>query len=209
MQQTINPDLLIPPDSDLAQLLLQWSEDTDSRTWNIANLTNELIEELEGGVATKADIYKAVATRCKGQKPNTIRRWAECAADYPMDIQQKYSSLLSFQHFKVSRRLFKDGLTPSIEYALDWCIKGNDMKLSAGKFHTVGQMIDQFVPRDDKTSPLRKMWNKVKDNVYDQFLIVDNDYYRDRLLGCFHEIDYIVSALDKADKETSNVIQTR
>src|SRR5688572_7795241 len=105
---TINPDNLIPPDGELAHLLAQWSEDTDTRTWNIANVTNELIAELEGGIVNKKDVYRAVATRCKGRKVNTIRRWAEVALDYDAEMQEKYAQLLSFEHFKVSRRLFHD-----------------------------------------------------------------------------------------------------
>ena len=82
-------DQIIPPNSDIAHDLEQWSEDTDSRTWKIANLTNELIEELSN-VCTKADVYRAVAVRCKGNKPNTIRRMAECAADFDARMQFKF-----------------------------------------------------------------------------------------------------------------------
>jgi hypothetical protein len=188
---TINPDNLIPPDGELAHLLAQWSEDTDTRTWNIANVTNELIAELEGGFVNKKDVYRAVAARCKGRKVNTIRRWAEVALDYDAEMQEKYAQLLSFEHFKVSRRLFHDGCTPSIEYGLQWCIEGNDQKLSAGRFHTVGQMMYHFIPelRDNKHVSL---WKKVKDDLYDFFLLEDNDTDRERLLEAWKEIDYVL-----------------
>lgn len=189
---TIKPDELIPPDSELAQLLMQWTEDSDTRTWNVANLTNDLIEELfadNGGIATRQDIYKAVATRCKGKKPNTIRRWAECAADFPPKIQKKYASLLSFDHFKTSRRLFKEGYTPSIDYGLEWCVSGNDMKLSAGKFHTVGEMLNQFLPEETFGNQAQKIWEKVKDKLYDQIVIEDNDTKRAKLMSSWHDMD--------------------
>ena len=193
----IRPDDLIPADSELAQLLLQWSEDTDSRTWNIANLTNDLIVELEGGVATRADVYRAVAIRCKGQKPNTIRRWAEVAWDYEPRVQKKYAQLLSFQHFKVSRRLYQEGYTPSIEYGLQWAVESNDDSLRAGKFRTVAEMLVNFLPEEKDKKPLRRFWDKVKDQMYDQFLLVDNDFYRQQLLDNYKEIDYAVRELDK------------
>lgn len=195
----ISPDQLIPPDSDLAQMLMQWSEDTDSRTWNIANLTNELIEELEGGQVTRTDVYKAVAARCKGQKPNTIRRWAECAADFPPKLQRKYAQLLSFQHFKTARRLYKEGYTPDIEYALDWCVSGDDDKITAGRFHTVGEMLNHFLPPDFYGSPLQRTWGGVKEKLYDLFLIVDHDNFREQLLQNWKEIDYIVKELGALD----------
>lgn len=193
----ITPDNLIPPDSELAQLLLQWTEDTDSRTWKVANLTNELIWELEGGPITKTDIYKAVAARCKGRKPNTIRRIAEVAADYDEEMQAKYAELLSFDHFKTSRRLFSDGYTPSIDYALEWCVEGNDMKLNAGKFHTVGEMLNHFVPELRDKKPLTRVWDAVKERLYDQFLLVDNDFRRQDLLDTWERISAHVEALDK------------
>jgi hypothetical protein len=196
----ITPTQLISPDSELAQLFLQWSEDTDSRTWNIANQTNELIEELEGGIATRQDIYKAVAYYCKGQKPNTIRRLAEVAADYPDSIQRKYKQLLSFQHFKVSRRLFNEGYTPTIDYGLQWCVEGNDDKLNAGKFHTVNELLANFLPSDEYGSQLSRTWNKVKESLYDNFLLVDNDFYRQQLLDNWKEIEYVVKELDKLEK---------
>jgi hypothetical protein len=204
---SIKPDDLIPPDSELAQMLMQWSEDTDSRTWNIANTTNDLIAELEGGPITRMDVYRAVATRCKGQKPNTIRRWAECAWDFPRDIQEQYSQLLSFQHFKASRRLFKEGYTPSIDYALDWCVSGNDMKLSAGRFHTVGDMLANFLPEEKDKTPLQRYWNKVKDTLYDHLLLVDNDSWRNQALSSWREMEYCVKriaeieALDKSEND--------
>lgn len=197
----MNPDLLIPPDSELAQQLLQWSEDQDTRTWSIANLTNELIWELEGGPVTKKDVYKAVAARCKGKKPNTIRRLAEVAADYSEEIQAKYATLLSFDHFKTSRRLFSEGYTPSIDYALEWCVEGNDDKVTAGKFHTVGQMLNHFVPELRDKKPLTRVWDKAKDKLYDQFLLVDNDTYRTRLLEHWAQMNHIVDALDKIEDE--------
>lgn len=192
MESTINPDNLIPPDGELAHLLLQWSEDADTSTWKIANVTNELIEELvsEGGI-TRQDIYRSVAARCKGRKINTIRRWAEVAADFDSDIQFEYAGLLSFEHFKASRRLFHEGYTPSIEYGLEWCVKGDDLKLTAGKFHTVGEMINQFVPEFKENSP-SVSWNRVKQDLYDKFLLIDNDTDRNRLLKAWKEIEYVL-----------------
>lgn len=196
---SIAPDQLIPPDSELAQLFMQWSEDTDSRTWNIANTTNDLIAELEGGQVTRMDVYRAVAARCKGQKPNTIRRWAECAADYSLDVQRKYAELLSFQHFKTARRLYKDGYTPTLEYALDWCVTGDDDKLTAGRFHTVGEMLINFLPEEKSKSPLQRAWDRAKDDLYDQFLMVDHDNFREQLLQNWKELDYIVKELSKIE----------
>lgn len=190
----LNPDDLIPPDSELAQLLLQWSEDTDSRTWKIANLTNELIDELyvgEGGQITRQDIYKAVATRCKGKKPNTIRRWAEVAADFSQEVQEQFAELLSFDHFKVSRRLFKEGYTPSVEYALEWATYGNDDKLSAGKFHTVGDVMNHFLPEEEFGNQAQKYWAKVKDKMYDLIILEDNDTKRAHLMSSWSDIDGI------------------
>lgn len=197
----ITPDELIPADSELAQLLLQWSEDTDTRTWNIANLTNELIEELEGGQVTRMDVYRAVAKRCKGQKPNTIRRWAEVAADYPADLQRQYAELLSFEHFKASRRLYKDGYTPTIAYGLQWCVEGNDEKLNAGKFHTVGELLVNFLPEEKGKSALRRLWEKSRDSLYDGFLLVENDFYRKQLLDNWKEIDFAVAELERIAQE--------
>lgn len=197
----ISPDYLIPPDSDLAQMLLQWSEDNDSRVWQIANTTNELIIELEGGMVTKQDVYRAVAARCKGQKPNTIRRWAEVAADYPPELQGKYSQLLSFQHFKTSRRLYQEGLTPSLEYGLQWCVEGNDDKLQAGKFHTVGELLANFLPSEKDKTPLKRRWDAVRDSLYDLFLLVDNDFYRQQLLDNWKELDYIIKEVDRLSRE--------
>jgi hypothetical protein len=185
-------------DSELGQLLLQLTEDTDSRTWKVANITNELIDEIESDEVTRADIYRAVATRCKGKKPNTIRRWAEVAADFDSDIQDEYKELLSFDHFKMSRRLFKEGLSPSIDYALQWCVEGNDDKITAGRFHTVGEMVQHFVPADSFENQLQKTWAKQKDRMYDLFLIHDNDYEREQLLKHWMGINYIVGGLDKS-----------
>lgn len=196
---TIYPDDLIPPDSELAHLLAQWSEDWDTRIWNIANLTNDLIEELDGGIATKPDIYKAVATRCKGREPDTIRRWAEVAADFDKDTQEKYAGLLSFQHFKVARRLFQDGYTPYLNYALEWCVEGNDNKLGAGRFHTVGQLLEHFLPADSFENRLAKYWSRTKEKLYDLILIHDHDTQRQLMLECWREIDGVISALDKSE----------
>lgn len=190
----ISPDSLIPPDGELAHLLAQWSEDTDTRTWSIANVTNELIEELEGGVVSKRDVYRAVAARCKGRKVNTIRRWSEVAADYDKEMQAKYAQLLSFEHFKVSRRLFHDGLTPSLEYGLQWCVEGNDDKISAGRFHTVGQMMNHFIP-EFRDSPHVHLWSRVKDKLYDTFLMEDNDTDRETLLDSWDRIDYTMKKI--------------
>lgn len=188
----INPDDLIPPDGELAQLLMQWSEETDTSTWNIANITNELIEELfvgNGGMVTRADVYKAVATRCKGKKPNTIRRWAEVAADFPKDVQDKYASLLSFDHFKVARRLANEGYAPSAEYVLDWAVSGNDLKLSAGKFHTVGSIMNHFMPKETFEKDARKFWGKVKEQMYDLIILEDNDTTRAILMSNWHDFN--------------------
>lgn len=202
--ETITPDQLIPPDSELAHLFMQWSEDVDSRTWHIANTTNDLVAELEGGPVKRADIYRAVAARCKGQKPNTIRRLAEVAADFDMDVQEKYAGLLSFAHFRTARRLYNEGYTPTIDYALEWCVTGDDDKLTAGRFHTVGEMLNNFLPTDYFGNPLRVTWDKAKDKLYDQFLLVENDVYRERLTHLWLEIEYTIrnveSALDKAEE---------
>lgn len=187
-----NPDNLIPPDSELGQMLLQLSGDSDDRVWQIANITNELIDELEGGDVSRQEIYRTIAVRCKGRKINTIRRWAEVARDFDADMQFKYAQLLSFEHFRASRRLFAEGYTPSIDYGLQWCVEGNDEKLTAGKFHTVGEMINQFVPEFKENHPL-KSWNRVKQDLYDKFLLVDNDTDRNSLMKHWQEIDYILN----------------
>ena len=187
----VSPDNLIPPDSELAHMLGQWSEDTDSRTWRIANVTNELIEEV-GMTISRADIYRAVAVRCKGNKVNTIRRWAECAADYSQEMQEKYAELLSFNHFKTARRLLADKYIPSLEYALEWCVTGNDDKLTAGKFHTVNEMIFHFVPQEEVSYTVQA-WRKSKERLYDAFVIVDNDTDRQELLAAWHIIDSIIN----------------
>lgn len=194
----VSPDNLIPPDSELAHRLAQWTEDSDTRTWNVANLTNELVEELEGEAITKADIYRAVATRCKGKKPNTIRRWAEVAADYDYDTQEKYAPLLSFDHFKTARRLFNEGHTPYLTYALEWCVEGNDDKLSAGRFHTVGDMLNQFLPQFRDVHPLQHYWGRVKEKFYDLIILEDNDTKRNHMLDNWKELDDVIATLDKS-----------
>jgi hypothetical protein len=195
----VSPDNLIPPDSELGLLLAQWSEDGDTRTWNIANLTNELIEELEGEAITKADIYRAVATRCKGREPNTIRRWADIARDFDQDTQLRYAQLLSFNHFKTARRLYQEERTPYLNYALEWCVEGNDDKLSAGRFHTVGQMLEHFLPPESFEDQLRRHWNKQKERLYDLILIHDNDVERARLLQAYTEFEYVLG-LDRKEQ---------
>lgn len=197
----IHPDDLIPPDGELGMLLAQLAEDTDTRTWKIANICNDLIDEVAGGPVTKMDIYRAVATRCKGQKPNTVRRWAEVAADFDRDTQEQYAQLLSFNHFKVARRLFQEGRTPYLNYALEWCIEGNDDKLSAGRFHTVGDMLNHFLPDDQFQSKLSQYWGKHKEKLYDLVLILDNDTQRERLLELWRQIDGIVQTLDSVKEE--------
>jgi len=196
---TIHPDNLIPPDSELGQLLMQWSESQDTRTWNIARLTNDLIAELEGTVATKADIYKAIAVRCKGKRPDTIRRWAELETDFSREIQDQYKELLSFDHFKIARRLFQDGLTPSIDYALQWAVQGNDDKITAGKFHTVGEVLNNFLPDEAFQNQLLKAWNKSKERLYDLWLIHDNDTDRAVLLRAWKDIEGVIRGLDKTE----------
>lgn len=186
-RKPINPDNLIPPDSELGQLLLQWAEDFDASAWKIANVANELIAELEGGVVKKKDVYRVVAARCKGKQVNTIRRWAEIAADFDEELQAKYAGLLSFEHFKAARRLYNEGLTPNLEYALKWCVEGNDYKLQAGKFHTVGQLYAEFVP-EYRTKTL---WERIKEDLYDSFLLEDNDTDRERLLDAWGTITFI------------------
>lgn len=194
MVNQLNPDLIIPPDSELGQLLAQLTEDTDSRTWKVANICNELIEEVavEGTGITKMDIYRAVATRCKGQKPNTIRRIAEVAADFDHDTQEQYAGLLSFSHFKTARRLYKDGLTPYLNYALEWCVEGNDDKITAGKFHTVGQMLEQFLPSGTFENQLAKFWKNQGERLYDLILIHDHDIQRNHMLDNWNEIDSVI-----------------
>lgn len=193
----MNPDDLIPPDSELGQRLAQWAEDTDTRTWHIANTCNELIDELEGSDITKAEIYKAVGARCKGREPNTIRRWAEVARDFDYDTQEQYAQLLSFNHFKAARRLYHEGYTPYLNYALEWAVEGNDDKLSAGRFHTVGQMLQHFLPSDTFENQLFKYWSKVKEKLYDLILIHDHDIQRQEMLTAWSIIDSTVVALDK------------
>lgn len=196
----IHPDKLIPPDSELAHLLLQWTETQDTRTWNVANLTNELIEEVvsDEGI-TKADIYKAVATRCKGKKPNTVRRWAETAADFDADTQEKYASLLSFDHFKVARRLFREGHTPYLNYVLEWAVEGRDNGIGAGRFHTVGEILNEFLPQYRDAHPLLSYWNKVKEKLYDLIILEDNDTKRNHMLDNWKELDDIIGTLDKKE----------
>lgn len=193
----MNPDNIIPPDSELGQRLAQWAEDTDTRTWHIANVTNELIDEIvvEGGEITRSDIYKAVGARCKGQKPNTIRRIADVARDFDLDTQEQYAQLLSFSHFRTARRLYQEGKTPYIEYALEWCVQGNDDKLSAGRFHTVGEMLQHFLPADTFENQLRKYWDKTKEKLYDLILIHDNDIERVEMLAAWNVIDSTVGLL--------------
>lgn len=196
----ITPDQLIPPDSELAHLLLQWSEEQDSRIWHIADVTNDLIAEVEGGEITKQDIYKAVATRCRGQRPNTIRRIAEVAVDFDLDARKKYADILSFSHFKMARRLYNEGRTPYLTYALEWAVEGNDDKISAGRFHTVGEMLLHFLPEDAFENQLKKYWGKVKEKLYDLALIHDHDNERARLLRAWNDIEEIVSRLDTSEK---------
>jgi len=198
--KSIDPDLLIPAESELGQLLMQLAEDNDERTWKIANICNDLIEEVEGGEVTKTDIYKAVATRCKGREPNTIRRWAEVALDFDKDTQEQYAGLLSFNHFKVARRLFKDGHTPYLNYALEWCVEGNDDKLAAGRFHTVGQLLQHFLPADTFENQLVKHWEKGKEKFYDLIIIHDNDTQREKLLNLWIQMNYVIQDIQPLDK---------
>jgi len=191
----ITPDNLIPPDSEAGQRLAQWAEDADTRTWHIANFTNDFIDEVEGGGITKNDIYKAVAARCKGREPNTIRRWAEVARDFDYDTQEQYSQLLSFNHFKVARRLFNEGYTPYLNYALEWCIEGNDDKLSAGRFHTVGEMLNHFLPAEAFENQLKRHWDKTKERLFDLILIHDHDIQRTEMLAAWHTIDGTIGLL--------------
>lgn len=191
------PDDLIPPDSELGQQLAQWAEDADAGVWNIANTCNELIEELKGGPITRKQIYAAVAARCKGRKPNTIRRWAECAAAYDVDTRTLYAPLLSFEHFKVNRRLFAEGYTPDIEYGLAWCVSGDDYKVTAGRFHTAGEMLNHFVPEYRQLMAVRA-WEKSKEDIYDDLLLIDNDTDRERALEAWKVIEYV---LDKNKKQ--------
>jgi hypothetical protein len=196
----IHPDNLLPPDSEIAQKLMQWSEDMDTRTWHIADVTNDLIEELEGQAITKADIYKAVGARCRGQKPNTIRRLAEVARDYDRDTREQFQEILSFSHFKTARRLFQEGHTPYLSYALEWCVDGNDYKLSAGRFHTVGDMLNQFLPQYRDAHPLQSYWARVKEKLYDLMLLEDNDTKRNHMLENWRELEGTISTLVPLDK---------
>jgi hypothetical protein len=99
---------------------------------------------------------------------------------------------LSFDHFKTARRLYKDGFTPYVNYALEWCVEGNDDKLAAGRFHTVGDMMHQFIPELRDANPLELMWSKVKERMYDQFLLIENDTYREELLELWRETDLTI-----------------
>ena len=193
----MNPDLLIPPDSELGQRLLQLSDDEDNKIWEIANIVNDLVLELEGGVVHKKDVYKAVAARCKGRKVNTIRRWAEVAADFDEEMQEKYAGLLSFEHFKAARRLYNEGFTPDLEYPLKWCVEGNDDKLAAGKFKTVGQLYVEFMPEYRSST----LWERVREGLYEQFLLEDNDTDRERLLDAWKTISFVL------DKKKDSVVQ--
>jgi len=190
-EDTVKPENIIPLDSELGQLLLQLSDDGDDIVWKIANITNELIEELEGGIVTRKTIYQAVARCCKGKKFNTIRKWAEVASDFDIDVQEKYKHLLSFEHFRVARQLHVAKLTPTLEYGLKWCVEGNDQKLNAGKFHTVGEMLNHFMPEYRETGAVVS-WSRVKEDLYDKFLLVDNDTDRERLLEAWKTIDYVL-----------------
>lgn len=194
----IHPDDLIPPDSELGQRLLQWSEDMDSRTWHIADVTNELVEELEGSEVTKKEIYRAVAARCRGREPNTIRRLAEVAADFDMDIREQFQEILSFNHFKQARRLYREGHTPYLSYALEWCVEGNDDKTSAGRFKTVGQMLNEFLPEYRDAHPLQSFWKKSGEKLYDLIIVEDNDTKRNHMLGCWKELNDVIQTLDKS-----------
>lgn len=188
-------DSIIPPDSTLAHHLLKMSDAADDSTWEIARITNDLIDELDGvhmpdgTPVTRKEVYRAVATRCKGRKPNTIRRWAECVRDYSIELQQQYAGLLSFEHFKVNRRLHMEGFTPSLEYGLAWCIEGNDDKISAGRFRTVGELINQFAPEyiDDSA---QAYWSSIKEKLYDKILLIDNDTMREKALYAWRELAY-------------------
>jgi hypothetical protein len=204
----ISPDNIIPPDSELGQLLSQLAEDSDSRTWRIANICNELIEEVVGGEVTKTDIYRAVAARCKGQKPNTIRRMADVAADFDLDTQEQYAGLLSFNHFRTARRLYQEGYIPYLNYALEWCVEGNDDKLSAGRFHTVGQMLEHFLPADTFENQLYKYWQKTKEKLYDLMLIHEHDVQRHHMLDNWNEIDSVVRGLTK-ESESSKITKSQ
>ena len=181
-------------------MLAQWAEDFDTRTWHIANFTNEFIDEVvfEGSELQREDIYKAVAARCKGREPNTIRRWAEVARDFDVDTQQEYAQLLSFNHFKNARRLFNEGHTPYLNYALEWAVQGNDDKITAGRFHTAGQMLQHFLPSDTFENMLEKKWGRCKEDLYDQFLMVDNDTKRQELMAAWHIIDSTVGGLTES-----------
>lgn len=182
-------DQIIPPLSQLALDLEQWSEDTDSRTWKIANVTNELISELEVAV-TKADVYRAVAVRCKGNKVNTIRRWAECAADFDAEMQAKYASILSFNHFKTARKLLADGLVPDLEYPLAWCLQSLDDTVQAGRPRTVNELLANFLPQE-VGDPAIVYWGKHKEKLEDNALMWDNDVERKALQEALKIINFI------------------
>lgn len=172
-------DQIIPPNSDLAHDLEQWSEDQDTRTWRIANVTNDLIDELSQ-VVTKADVYRAVSVRCKGNKVNTVRRWAECAADFDGAMQAKYAQILSFNHFKTARKLLKDGLVPSLEYPLEWCISSLDDTIQAGRPRTVNELLANFLPQEEG-DPAVIYWGKIVEKLEDNALMWDNDTERHQL----------------------------
>lgn len=183
-------DQIIPPNSDLAHDLLQWSEDIDNRVWNIANVTNELIEELKN-VCPKVDVYRAMAVRCKGVKVNTVRRWAECAADFSPELQEKYS-VLSFNHFKTARSLLASGLVPDLEYPLAWCLQSLDDTVQAGRPRTVNELLANFLPEEEfHLSDALKHWKSVREKLLDFAVMWDNDTERKALQTALNILDTI------------------
>lgn len=187
----VKPDYLIPPDSELGQLLSHLMDSTDDAIWKVARITNDLIEELAGGEVTRTDIYKAVARRSKGRKPRTIRSWADVAADVPVKVEKKYANLLSFDHFKTARRLVKNGYAPSIEFVLQWCTEGNDNKIYAGTFHTVGEMLNQFLPEDTFGNSAERYWLSVREKLVDNALLIDNDTERALAQKAIDDLDLV------------------
>lgn len=184
-------DQIIPPNSDLAHNLLQWSDEIDSGTWNIANTTNELIDELKA-VVTKTEVYRIVAIRCKGKKVNTIRRWAECAADFSEEVQAKYASVLSFNHFKAARRLLAEGLVPYLEYPLEWCLVSLDDTVYAGRPRTVSELLLHFLPEEETNSYTAvKYWNSVRERIIDHVVMWDNDTEREELKEAIETLDKV------------------
>jgi hypothetical protein len=69
------------------------------------------------------------------------------------------------------------------------------MKLGAGRFHTVGEVLNHFIPEFRDADPLKLYWDKAKEKLYDLFVVVDNDHYRQELLDWHREIDLTIQKI--------------